>query len=592
MGLLAQTVAAGDLNACCGILRRVYCETLQEADGGHSVIGRQHRSWAPRPSAPTLSSSAVHAALRSTTTTTTGSSGLSSSTHQESLLQQVLGLGRACLRDNAALVKPSSVSLLCHTAQRYGEWRAALDFCRHLPRPPSPVFLSSLLTPGNAAGVSRGCAEHEWTLDIPNAICVLAQEHGSWAAALATAEDAERRQPLGEPYSVGVLIPYLAASGEPERAAALFESSLAQGALVEPALVQQLVMQTAEMRQWATCLRMLQALTRTQEAALLLPSSIDFFRRLMAASPSWEASMLIFDTARALEVKPDVRTIAILVSQCDEAGAWTEAMRVYDMAVRENFVESLADGRTYHALVRSFSAAQQWEKALEALSWMGKAGDASLASGMGELVELCEQSGQWEAALSVGKSLLEHNPELMSERTALALLFSCAKGGQWQLAMSIFHRQLHDVRATPHPLALCAVLQACTAANRWEQALAVLADARAQQPRTVVPPMAHRLAVKACVRSGQWAQVLAALERMREDGLPQDNHSQRLGLWAAALSGQWQLSLAFLQRIPLRSRTPQDRLVIRAATRQLGPAVDASALRILQGMARDGRRLQ
>jgi hypothetical protein len=677
--LLAQTVATGNVNACCGVLRRIFSETLQ-GDGSPLAKKGQHlsRSHAPRspPHLSSSSSSSPAAAFRAgrpsktlyisapmNESNTLASSGASASPHlsssvsndvvnfslyaqrqraqvnsyantsaqtvlrstvtpskdvfvnpdkagsasptmtsapaasppspphavatancveANSLVERIWALAKASLKDDPTLVKTSSLQVLSHTAQRTGFWQEALHFCEYLPMPPSPLFLASLLRPHNVQAVLAHCARRGWAVDVTNAIRVLAEEHGSWSAALAVAQDAERRFPYGEVYSLGVLIPYLAASGDAAQARQLFEAGVAQGALVDATLVQHLIMQTAALLQWETCLHMLQCLYRTQETAQLLPTDVDLFRQLMELSPSWVTSLQLLHIARASEVKPDERTVAILLTQCDKAGAWCEAAAVYDMAVKEDFIDSLAVGSTYHTLVRSFSAMQQWQKALEALSWMAKAGDASLTAGMSELVTLCEQSGQWEAALTVGVTLMESGTHLLSSQTSMALLLACARGAQWEFATRLFDAQLNDVRVDPHPLSLCAAMQACVAAQQWQAALHLYHEAQVSQPRTVVPPLAHRMAVKACVLGHQWSYAIAVLDAMRHDGLPLDNNSQRLGLWAAALQGRWELSLAFLQGIPRRSRTPQDRMVVRNAARAVSPAVDAITLRLLQ----------
>ncbi|KAK7195453.1 hypothetical protein NESM_000472500 [Novymonas esmeraldas] len=649
--LLAQTVAAGDVNACCGVLRRVFSETLQEdrkvtlatssgarsrrrlrstttttataaattplsspssssaffssdslssstspavpAPCGHSdVVNYARYAQHQRAQAHSFANEAAQAVLRSSVAPLRDSRPPDRATTSPDvpthspLVERVWELAQRSLAADATLVKTSSLHVLCHTAQRTGYWEEALRFCEHLPQPPAPLFVSSLLQPSNVDAVLTCCATHGWAVDVTNAIRVLAEEHGSWTAALAVAQDAEQRLPCGEPYSLGVLVPYLAASGATAQARRLFEAGLARGAFIDPVLVQQLVMQTANLRQWETCLYMLQCLYRTQETAQLLPTDADFFRRLMEVSPGWTTSLQLLNMARASDVKPDERTVAILLTQCDRAGAWREAAAVYDMAVKEDFIDSLAVGSTYHTLVRSFSAIQQWQKALEALSWMSKADDASLTAGMTEVVTLCEQSGQWEAALAVGATLMESDGgsgvHLLSTKTTMALLFACVKGAQWEFATRLLEAQLRDVRADPHPLSLCATMQACVAARQWGAAMRVYDAARAAQPRTVVPPLAHRIAIKACVSAGRWSEVIAVLDTTRREGLPLDNNSQRLGVWAAALQGRWELSLTLLQSIPRRSRTPQDRMVVRAAARAVSPTVDAIALRFLQ----------
>ncbi|CAD2217977.1 putative mitochondrial protein [Angomonas deanei] len=387
---------------------------------------------------------------------------------------------------------------------------------------------------------------------------------------------------MGESFSAAVLIPHLANSGKEEEAKTIFTTAVAQGSFTSAPLVAQLISQTAELGRWEMSLSMLKTLGATQETSQLLPTSADFFRRIIDASPHWSAALYVFHLARTAEVRPDSRMVSIVIGLCDAAGVWSEATKIYDLAVKEGFMESLTLESTYQSLVRSFAAERQWEKALEALTWMTKAGDASTAAGKCELVEMCQEAGQWEAALAVGVELFDHHPELLSEKTSLSLLLACASGGRWETAFSIYKKQREDIRLSPHPLAVCAVLQSCITAERWAEALRVLSIAREDQTTTVLPPMAHRLAMKACVQSGRWSSVMQLLQTMKEDGLPHDNHSQRLGMWAAAIEGQWELSLSYLKHIPMQNRTLQDRMLIRGATRYVSPSASSIALRYLQ----------
>ncbi|KEG14890.1 putative mitochondrial protein [Trypanosoma grayi] len=537
--LLATEVLRGDVNVCCGLLRRIFSETVEE-----NTMQQLQRG------------------------------------QQQGLISDVIALGKVSLADNASLLRPATVAVLCHASQRVGDWRSALHFAEALPSPPSPSFLSSLLSPVNCDAMLHFCERKGWPLDVPHATRVLAEEHGSWLSALAVAEAMERQFHMGEWYSLGVLIPHLSASGAWERAVELFAAGIAQGSLVDPKFVGDLVRRTAELKQWQMSLYMMSVIEKTKEAAQICPSDVGFFRDVMNVSPDWQSSLAVFNIAVAMGIKPDNSMVSLLLGQCEEAKAWLVATKVYDTALMEGFVSSFA-GDSYQTLIRSFHAAKQWEKALAALSWMAKAGEASAATGMNELLELCEQSGQWEAAVRIGEMLRETHP-CLPVRTRLSLLFACAKGAMWQVAMEVLQDSFADASQPPHPLSICAAMQACVAANRWKDTMALLQRAREEEPRVVLPPLAHRLAVKACVGSGRWLEAIALLEDMRAYGLPRDNHTQRLGVWAAALSGNWQLSLEHLQHLPLAHRTPQDRLVVRGATRNASLTAKAIALKYLQ----------
>ncbi|RNF25149.1 putative mitochondrial protein [Trypanosoma conorhini] len=173
--LLATEVLGGDVNACCGLLRRIFSETVEE-----DVVHELERSG-------------------------------------QGLVSDVLTLGKLSLVDNASLVRPGSVAVLCHASQRLGDWQSALQFSESLPSPPSSSFLSSLLSPGNCAAILRCCEEKGWSLDVSHATQILAEKHGSWISALRVAEAMERQFHMGEWYSLGVLIPHLLKVGRGKR---------------------------------------------------------------------------------------------------------------------------------------------------------------------------------------------------------------------------------------------------------------------------------------------------------------------------------------------------------------------------------------
>lgn len=573
-------------------------------------------------------------------------------------------------RTSRSVPSPSSVDILCYTAQRIGAWADALTCATALPHPPSSVFLASLLTPHNTAHVLAECTRRGWAMDVVSALRILGGAGGggggvvkssSWIAghppaeaqaALRVAHYAEQHFPLGEPYRCGVLLPYLAAAGATRAAMQWFTQLIAAGALVERGLVRHVAWQTVCVhRQWRVGLGMLRVLQQTQEtAALLQPWSASFATSLMGQSGSWQVGLEVWAAARAAAVVPDVGSMAVWLTQCEAAGVWGVAREAYAEAVREGWVErwrgeagetEYKDGwaaaeeededahgtrpelcgvesnsvnssqsarASYGTLLRALTRARQWERALEALSWMSKASDASRSVGLVELLVLCAQSHQWQAALAVGANLqsMLHRDEVdegaeekdeetddevtrvsarasapFPPRATHALLLACAVGAQWQRAMQLYQQQVSDVRVTPHPMWTSATLQACAHAGRWAEALGVLHAARAAQPRVIVPVQAYRWVMQACMTAERYDAVVRLWALCQRDGLLVDAGCRTMALRAMAREGDWQSALQMLRRLPAHRRTAEDRAVVRQAARAAGPVAHAMTLRCL-----------
>lgn len=297
-----------------------------------------------------------------------------------------------------------------------------------------------------------------------------------------------------------------------------------------------------------------------------------------------------------------------VILRCDVAGQWEAATSVYDAAVQDGIVERLitpsaASVETgsiddvhparsaYQRVVQSFIRTSQWQKAVEAVSWMSHAGEASANTGMTDLLELCETAGQWSVSLQLGSRLLsspsgsQHG--MMDGKTYLSLLFACATGRQWMNAMKLYDRMIADPTCDPHPVAACAVLQACVVEHAWVAGLTFFERRiRAEAPRIVIPPLAVTLATHLCVKQRRWAEALLLLDIMVQEGLPMDNHGQKLGMWAAALSGSWERSLHHFSKLARHQRTLSDSVVVRSGTRFAGPLAAALVMKHLQASTR------
>lgn len=426
-----------------------------------------------------------------------------------------------------------------------------------------------------------------WRWNVP----VILEAFGAsdnWSEALSLATVAERESGvLAEKYRAGVLIPLMAQKGDQwKEAMSMFYRSFFSGHFQEPNMLVAMMKGSAKGGRWEVCMRIAGAADTSQ--ALNDVTDASAFRSLIEVCPCWKGCLRIFDRVRKNALTPDPRMIQLVLAKCDEAGAWEAATRVYDEAVEGGFLQNIG-GESYAAVVRSFHAAAQWERAVEALSWMSLASDAAAQAGMCELVELCESSGQWDVALQVGAQLLQQHsqrhagePLRLPSSTYMSLVFACGAGKMWNGAISTYQLLLADTSVSPPPLAACSVLQACHAARQWTAALEFFALVWNAKPRVIVPPIGLSLTMKSCVEAKRWHEALELLHLMHEEGLPLDNHGQKLGMWASALCGSWQESLVHFSKIPPHQRSHHDTLVVRTAAKYAGPLATAAMTRVFQ----------
>lgn len=578
---LKRCVQQRNLNASCGVLRRIVSEVPSPDPHDDGNNGSVHYVT---NSSPNGSRESHHDILRH-----------QSVTDAIHMAHQITSSSSSPIDATRA----PSLNILAHVSQRRGDWKRALQFVSLSPSPPSPSFLSTLVVGEQNWRVIDSWRRHkDWHWNVPMVIDRLGSL-GAWHAALQVALDAERASPHSDVYSLGVLVPLLARrSADWSKALRLFQEGFTVGSLLDDDLVATILRGCAASGRWQVAMSISSSLAQTHQlSAKIMSTSV--VREIAQLCPQWNLSLALCAKAMDLGATLDARTVESILAKCDRQGAWEEATALFEWATSSKLLEGrLFEGMdSYKAVVRSFHHTAQWERAMEAISWMGHCSDAAATTGLLELVELSEKAGHWDVALQAGAQLLEGNTAedddtigvsiqaptrgLIPPTTYLSLHYACAAGRQWAASLSLYDRQLTDHRISPHPLAACSVLQACYNAKAWSQGLGLYAILQASKPRVIVPPLAHALTMKLCVEQNRWMDALQLLRWMQADGLPLDNHGQRLGMWASALCGSWLQSLRHYHAIPKSGRTSLDSLVLRKSTEHSGPLAKALVMRQL-----------
>lgn len=571
--LLQRCLQRRDLQASCGVIRRVLSETDSEA--AEELL--RHRYVAQTVDLGLREAQSHPVADHDAATTAWSGS--------------------------SSQLRPASAAILAHVTKRMQRWEDALVFAARMDKAPSPDFLASLVRPGNWAALQKTCYANGWSISLPRVLQRIASDYGRWSEALQIALAAERnarrhQSPPSERYSLAVLIPLLAKRADGwALALSHFQSAFSSGSLTDEALCVAILRGCVAAKHWELSLQLFSLMAKAGALPAAVSHKVDegtihqrrgtrsLLDDLASISPSWRVSLGLLDAARGSDAQPSSFLLQRVLVDCDAAGKWSIAAQVFDSAVRDGFLDELGEKQTYTALVRAFHRASEWRRAIEAVSWMTHASEAAAMAGVTELVELCEASGQWDVAMQLGETLLgSHSSSrgTVSARTYLSLIFACGKGLQWESSVRVYDHMLRTNEVVPHPLAACSVLQACCDSNAWAAGLGFFDRVRSAAPLVVLPPLSITIATKLAVASGQWHRALLVLDVMLQEGLPMDNHGQRLGLWASALCGSWIRSLAHYSKISPQQHTPSDKVVVRTATRFAGPLASAMVMKHLQ----------
>jgi hypothetical protein len=537
--LLTTAVMAGDINQCCGIVRR----GLQEF---------------PDPSAWIAGSA--------------------------NTLSKVVSLGVAAARiDERNAMLPGTIPVLSHVSAELGMWENALTLCEKMRKPPDPGFLAGLMHRRNFSYVYDFCAERDWKIDMARAVTLLGNS-GAWLEALTIARAEEARSPWSDRFSCGVLIPHLMTGGSWVCAMKVFAETICAGALVDQQLIVHTVRASARGGDWQSTLMLAGALHKASMLQEIsdAPDAPLVYRDIALSTPHWNAALRVLRLAVSCGVPLDQQLVGTTIAKCDAAGQWRCAAAVYDLAVRSQCITQLGSA-SYSAVIRSFHALSQWERAVEAISWMSRVGEAAAVAGMTEMVVLSEKAGQWEVALQLGSELVRTHA-VASSTAYLSLMHACQQGQRWAAACTLFHHMARDFTVSPHPIALCTAIQTCGRARQWSAALGLVSYGSSLQPRFVVPPLALRLALSACVDAARWHESLVLIDTMQRTGLPMDTHSRKLGLWASALSGSWCMSLQFFSELSVAQRTAAEHKVVRSSATAAGPLATAMVLKHLHSL--------
>ena len=525
--ILAQEARAWNVNGCAGILRRVITETSSPTKwlfANTDVV-------ATAISLAKLAITRPHEYAKKQPTTS---------------------------REVGTPVASPSANVFANVSATLGNWEDALLFIDPVrvgrKQTASGVFIAKLMSRDNVSQVARWAAGRGLRFCVPTAVSRIGMVGGAWETALQLAQRYESAG--GERYTAGILVPYLSNGGRWDLAMRVFSDGLAQGAFLNHVLLENMVTSTALHGHWHSCLSIVACLDKCAAWSEIVSnsrSSKHTYECVMNVCPTWVEALNLLGTLRMQAQRPTVRLVSSAIDHCGKSDQWQAASLLFDYARSNGLLGDLSRA-SKEVLVRHFHSAAHWQKALEALHWIGEAGDASAREGSLASVELCSSTGQWEMALMLGGSLDTSHLPLS---TYTSLLKSSSDGRQWDAAINIVRAMESNPEVSLSSSDACVALSA--ASGNWEASLSLFAHFSSLAPLVVIPPVGARLAMKACVTGGRWEEGILISEELSKSRLPFDNHTQRFGLWAAALVGSWKASLHHYTTIPPNMRIKRDK---------------------------------
>lgn len=210
-------------------------------------------------------------------------------------------------------------------------------------------------------------------------------------------------------------------------------------------------------------------------------------------------------------VKPNVITYTTLISCCQRAGRWRQAMAAFrDM--EEAGVQP--DVKAYNSVMSACAKGGRWENAWEVLAGMRRVGMRPSARSYNALLSACDRARQPQRALEVYRRMLrdaegvsinprpeqsvpatcrhsgitftacrlaagagpDSQPTLVTYNT---LISACAKGGLLDTAEQLL-ADMEARRLTPDVFTLSALIRGCKQLGRWEQALETVEEFQAR----------------------------------------------------------------------------------------------------------------
>ena len=525
--ILVQEAKAWNVNACAGILRRVITETSS-------------------PTRWLFANSEVVA------------SAISLAKFALNKPRDFASAQPSSSKERGAPVASPSANVFANVSATLGNWEDALMFIDPnlvgTRNAASGVFIAKLMNRNNVNPIARWAANRKLRFCIPTAVSRIGMVSGAWSTALQLAQRYE--SPGSERYSAGILVPFLSSGGRWDLAMRVFSDGLAQGAFLNQTLLENMVTSTALHGHWHSCLSIVAALERCSAWSELVSgsrSASHTYECVMNVCPTWVEALHLLGTLRRQALRPTVRLVSSAIDHCGKSDQWQAASLLFDYARSNGLLGDLSK-TSRDVLLRHFHSAAHWQKALEALHWIGEAGDASAHEGALASIELCSGTGQWEMALRLGTSLdVPHIPP----NTYVALLKSSSDGRRWDAAIRIIQMMESNPEVTLSSSDACVALSA--AVDNWSASITLYSHFSNLAPLVVMPPVGARLAMKACVAGGRWEEGMLISAELAKSRLPFDNHTQRFGLWAAALVGAWRASLEYLNTIPPNLRVKRDR---------------------------------
>ena len=492
-----------------------------------------------------------------------------------------------------------ALTILANLSIQYLQWTHSLqvyDALCYRNKPPSAEAVAYLANPENVHVMMEWAEDRD--IDVsPATILGALGATGGWATALEVAQYFEKKCAYRESYSLGVLLPFVAAGGHWRQAINVLRSAIQCGALCDKILVQHLIHSTATPQAWHSCLAMTACLSSVHMTDDI--TEWNTWSRVIDICPDWEAACNALNLAQRASLSPLPSSVLKgLIPKLESANRWREAAHLsslsfYTSECKEHrgstnrsgllhtqnnntvlAIEPVAaqthvpPGSSFNArslgfLVNAIRAAHASIKRLSQrdvsdCSWpVRENSSCPRMSGMAIngtcesrpkreflhesesntslLLRLCHQEGQWAAAMGLGALAYEKNIRL-DEATHAALVYSCATGGHWESALYAHRAMALDAGVADLHSGVCtAVLRSCMLAGRWAAATAFFEGLQRLEPRVVISNKAYNIVCEAYVRRKWWLKALQVTAEQVRMGLQPSDEVRNSSLYITQL---------------------------------------------------------
>eukprot|EP00438_Fugacium_kawagutii_P000811 Skav235096 [mRNA] locus=scaffold711:93979:101486:- [translate_table: standard] len=274
----------------------------------------------------------------------------------------------------------------------------------------------------------------------------------------------------------------------------------------------------------------------------------------------WRLSLQIFSELAVRSVEANEITFGAVITGCERDGKWQAALAVLEdplifafslvvltCAPRAASCQDLqlSDLReslvTYGATISACEKAGQWEAALSVLRSLKERRLSADVIAFNAAMSACEKGAQWQRAFCLMEDLADSKLK-GTVVTYNALISACGRGGEnWELVLALL-QQMRQHEATT--ITYNAAISACEIGDHWEVAIVLFQDMLMQglQPTVVT----YNALMSACGKGGRWKLVMEVVEHMENIMINLDAISYNTAICSLEMGEKWALALHFL----------------------------------------------